>query len=119
MLTVNVAVLKNQLSAYLLRVRGGEELLIRDRNLPIAKIVPLRQDETDLDELSLVASGQMSSPKKPFQATRFWSIGAGAAKNPKVKRAMTRAIAAEREEPNVRLLGHQRHTSHLRTRPGK
>ena len=119
MLTVNVAVLKNQLSAYLLRVRNGEELLIRDRNLPIAKIVPLRHDEVDLDEMSLVASGQISLPKKPFQANRFWSIGAGAEKSQKVKSAINKAIAAEREERHVRLLGHQRRSSHLRTRPGR
>ena len=119
MRTVNVAELKNQLSSYLLRVRGGEELLIRDRNLPIAKIVPLRPDEMDLDEISLVASGQMSLPKKPFQASVFWSIGANVGKSQKLKRAMNRAIAAEREEPNVRVLGRQRNSSHLRTRPGK
>jgi hypothetical protein len=61
----------------------------------------------------------MSLPKKPFQASVFWSIDAKAQKSQKVKRAMNRAMAAEREESNVRLLGHQRHSSHLRTRPGK
>jgi hypothetical protein len=33
MQTVNIAELKNQLSACLHRVRAGEELLIRDRNI--------------------------------------------------------------------------------------
>lgn len=119
MLTVNVAELKNRLSAHLLRVRSGEELLIRDRNLPIAKIVPLRRDEMDVDEMSLVASGQMTLPEKPFQASSFLSIGAKMKKSKKLKRAMNRAIAAEREEPNVRLLGHQRPSSDLRSRPSK
>jgi hypothetical protein len=33
MRTVNIGVLKNQLSAYL-RVRNGEEVVVRDRNVP-------------------------------------------------------------------------------------
>ena len=42
--TVNIAELKDQLSSFLQRVRAGEEIIIRDRNLPIAKIVPLHED---------------------------------------------------------------------------
>ena len=33
MKTVNIADLKNQLSAYLQLVRNGEEIIVRDRNL--------------------------------------------------------------------------------------
>ena len=40
MRTVNVAELKNQLSKYLRFAKGGEEIVIRDRNLPVAKLVP-------------------------------------------------------------------------------
>lgn len=58
--SVNIADLKNQLSTYLNQVRSGEEIIIKDRNLPIAKIVPLSlADDTDAEELALIASGQM------------------------------------------------------------
>src|SRR5713226_548455 len=87
MRAVQVAELKNQLSSFLHRVRAGEELLIRDRNLPIAKIVPLREEEMELDEVSLVASGQMTLPRKKFDAERFWAIGEPDRKDPKLKKA--------------------------------
>ena len=40
MRSVNVAELKNRLSKYLSFAKGGEEVVIRDRNLPVAKLVP-------------------------------------------------------------------------------
>src|SRR5918912_898449 len=56
MRTVNIADLKNNLSAYLERVRKGEELLVKDRNRPIAKLVPLAVGEDlDSEELELAA----------------------------------------------------------------
>ena len=119
MRSVSVAELKNQLSAYLHRVRGGEELLIRDRNLPIAKIVPLDTENVEADEYSLVASGQMTLPKKPFREDRFWAIVGPARPNPKLKKAIERSITAEREENDVGVLGGKRSNSHPRRRPGK
>ena len=63
MKTVNVARLKNQLSLYLRYVRKGEPVLIRDRNNPIAKIVPLDLGTDDDSELaSLVGSGILKLP---------------------------------------------------------
>jgi len=119
MRSVNIAELKNQLSAYLHRVRAGEELLIRDRNIPIAKIVPLEEEDAEVDELSLVAAGQMTLPRKPFRDERFWAIGSRAAKPPNLRDAIQQAISAEREERNARLLGHKRHRAHLRPRTSK
>jgi len=40
MRSVNEAELKNRLSKYLTFAKGGEEVAIRDRNLPVAKLVP-------------------------------------------------------------------------------
>jgi len=104
---VNVAELKNQLSAYLHQARAREELLVRDRNIPIAKIIPLQEEDAEGDELSLVASGQMTLPKKPFRDDRFWATGARATKTPNLREATQRAISAEREERNAGLLGHK------------
>ena len=114
--TVNVAELKNKLSTFLQRARAGEEIVIRDRNLPVAKIVPLTVHEMELEEASLVASGQMTLPKKRFNGARFWKIGRSARRYPKLKRAVQRAIEADREEKDTGLLGHKRHRPHLRSR---
>lgn len=119
MRNVNIADLKNQLSAYLHRVRAGEELLIRDRNIPIAKIIPLQEEDAEADELSLVASGQMTLPRKPFREDRFWATGSRLAKTANLRGAIQQAISAEREERNAGLLGHKRHRSHLRSRTSK
>jgi len=41
MVQVKIGQLKNQLSRYLNLVRGGDEVLVLDRDRPIARIVPL------------------------------------------------------------------------------
>jgi len=119
MRAVQIAVLKNQLSAYLQLVRGGEEILVRDRQVPIAKIIPLPDGQSDLDEQSLVAAGQMTLPKKPLDLATFWAIGRGLRMQPGLKQALRRAMEAEREESNAGLLGHKRHPSSVRSRSSK
>jgi prevent-host-death family protein len=94
MRSVNIAALKNGLSRYLNEVREGEELLIRDRNIPIAKIVPLPQSgEPEAKELALAAAGKLRLPDASLP-TSFWSMPA-----PRVslKRAVA-AVRAERDE---------------------
>jgi prevent-host-death family protein len=118
MRSVNIAELKNRLSVYLRRVRSGEELLIRDRNTPIAKIIPLQRLDLEADELSLVVSGQMTLPDKPFHADRFWAIGART-RHSNLKTAIQKTIDAEREERDAGILGYKRPHSHLRAGPGK
>lgn len=46
--TVGVAELKAKLSEYLRRVRRGEELLVHDRDQPIARVVPVTGVATTL-----------------------------------------------------------------------
>jgi prevent-host-death family protein len=58
MQTVNIADLKNNLSAYLEQVRNGLELVVKDRNRPIARLLPLGVD-LDAEEEALIASGLM------------------------------------------------------------
>jgi hypothetical protein len=58
-------------------------MLIRDRNLPISKIVPLRGEDGETEELSLVASGHMTLPIQQLDQKRFWSIGGRMKKSPK------------------------------------
>jgi prevent-host-death family protein len=118
MVAVNIAQLKNQLSSFLNRVRKGEEVIIKDRNTPIARIVPLDVDLEE-EERSLVAAGLMRLPKKKFDADHFFSIGRGIPATKSLRAAIKRAIDAEREEPCDKLLGYKRDRSHLRAGSGK
>lgn len=56
MRTVNVAKLKDQLSKYLTFAKSGEEIVIRERNLPVAKLVPFVVEGAEAQELKLVAA---------------------------------------------------------------
>jgi prevent-host-death family protein len=95
MRSVNIADLKNRLSQYLSEVREGEELLVRDRNMPIARIVPLSlEHDADAEDLSLVASGQLRLPEARLPAS-FWVMPAPRVS---IKRAAA-AVTAERQEP--------------------
>ncbi len=94
MRSVNIGRLKNHLSRYLGEVRRGEEILIRDRNLPIAKIVPLTEvGDLGTEEVALVASGQMRAPKRPLPRW-FWSLP-----GPRISaRRAAAAVLADRAE---------------------
>jgi prevent-host-death family protein len=77
MRTVNIGTLKNQLSAYLRYVKEGEEVIVRDRNVVVARIVPALKPD-DLDETGyLISSGQMRPAKKPMNWEAFWKLPAG------------------------------------------
>jgi len=57
MRSTNIADLRNRLTQYLKEVRAGEEIIVRDRRRPIAKIVPFTLDEDEEDDADLVAAG--------------------------------------------------------------
>jgi len=77
MRSVNIAELKNSLSKYLTFAKGGEEIIIRDRNLPVAKLVPFPPDEASDEELLLVAAGKMRLPKNPLKVEELLKIPTG------------------------------------------
>lgn len=63
MQTVNIAELKSNLSAFLEKVRNGEELIVKDRNRPIARLMPLANgDDLDAEEEILVGAGLLRLP---------------------------------------------------------
>lgn len=63
---VSVSRLKDQLSAYLRKVRAGQTLLVTDRNEPVAQLVPIPQQESEDERVArLVAQGVISLPKGP------------------------------------------------------
>jgi len=99
MKTVKIAELKNRLSAYLQLVRNGEELLVKDRDLPVARISPYRAGDAEDEERQLVASGVLRAPKRQVRNwdkfwRDFWAIPGA---NLTDKEAM-QAVLDEREE---------------------
>ena len=114
--SVQIADLKNNLSAYLRKVRAGEEVIVCDRKLPIAKIVPLSAGDFDLEEQELIAKGLLRLPKKPFDADAFSAIGQGV-RMPRVSdAALQRAMDFARGDVNVSILGHKRARKTVRSR---
>jgi prevent-host-death family protein len=53
MRSVNIAKLKNQLSKYVTFAKAGEEIIIRDRSLPVAKLVPFPAKKQAMKNCSL------------------------------------------------------------------
>lgn len=74
MRSVNIAELKNRLSTYLTFAKAGEVVVIRDRNLPVAKLIPFSADDASEAELVLVASGAMRLPEKPLNIDQLWKM---------------------------------------------
>ena len=74
MKSVNVGTLKNELSAYLRRVRKGEEVIVRDRNVPIARIVPFRATNLTEEEAELTARGILKLPEEEMDWDAFWAL---------------------------------------------
>ena len=94
MRSVNVATLKNRLSHYLREVRRGEEILIRDRNVPIARIVPLSAtDDADAELMELAAAGLVRLPERDWPGSFFSMPGPRIS----VKEAVA-VVLAERDE---------------------
>lgn len=63
MRTVNIAELKARLSAHIRRVRAGEELLVCERNTPVARIVPYQLEDYSEQERQLIARGALTPPR--------------------------------------------------------
>src|SRR5262245_24507883 len=64
MKTVNIAELKDKLSAYLDEVKNGEDLVIVNRKKPVARMTRLDAEDHDQDESNLVAEGKLRLPEK-------------------------------------------------------
>ena len=94
MKTVNIAQLKNRLSAYLTEVKAGKEIIVRDRNRPIARIVPIAPNpEHDEELLALATQGKVRLGKGTIDDS-FWELPA-----PRVPmKALKRAVDLDRDE---------------------
>jgi prevent-host-death family protein len=95
MRTVNIAELKNRLSTYVKYARAGETVIIRDRDTPVAQLVPLPEmDGLDKEERELIALGLMRPAKRPWNPEAFLALP-----RPKSKgNGLTQALLDERAE---------------------
>ena len=92
MRSTNIADLRNRLTQYLREVRDGEEIVVRDRQRPIAKIVPFTLDADD-DDAGLVAAGLMRKGSGKLPAS-FWRT-----RGPRVPLGVAvAAVTADRDE---------------------
>src|SRR5580692_8800583 len=98
MRSVNVAELKNRLSKYLTFAKGGEEVVIRDRNLPVAKLVPFPAEGADDQELVLVAAWKLRLPSVQLDVKKLLKIPTGKVPGNKA----IQAALADREEERRR-----------------
>ena len=94
MRSVNVAELKNRLSKYLTFAKGGEEVVIRDRNLPVAKLVPFIGGDASEQDLLLVAAGKMRLPQIRLDVKKLSKIPTGSVRGNKA----IQAVISDREE---------------------
>ncbi|HWQ32340.1 MAG TPA: type II toxin-antitoxin system prevent-host-death family antitoxin [Blastocatellia bacterium] len=94
MKSINVAELTNRLSLYLDEVRAGEEIEVRDRNEPIARIIPLKRvNHQDEELLALAAQGKVRLGGGVLDEA-FWKLSA-----PRVPaEVLRRIISQERDE---------------------
>ena len=61
---VSVSRLKDQLSAYLEKVRAGQTVTVTDRNRPVAQLIPIPQQKSEDEHVArLVAQGIVRLPK--------------------------------------------------------
>ena len=78
MRTVKIGELKSKLSAHIAYVKQGEEVLILDRNTPVARLVSIHS-ETQEDERRrrLIAKGIITPPKMPRVEGQEWPLPPG------------------------------------------
>lgn len=93
MRSANIAELRNRLTQYLREVRAGEEIIVRDRQRPIAKIVPFTVEDDDADDAALIAGGLMRKGSGALSPS-FWR-----ARRARVSmKAAVAAVSADRNE---------------------
>ncbi|HEY1678814.1 MAG TPA: type II toxin-antitoxin system prevent-host-death family antitoxin [Candidatus Sulfotelmatobacter sp.] len=93
MRVVNIAKLKARLSAHIKYVRKGEEVLVCDRNKPVARLVPCDLDGYSEQEKDLIARGILTPPRKRRHSSGSWPQPAGNVS----REVMQRILEEERE----------------------
>ena len=82
---MGIAELKALLSETLARVKGGEEVLVTEHGLPIARLMPLSAASPAEATQQLVRSGLVRAPEKPLDET-FWKLPRAKYRQPRHRR---------------------------------
>jgi len=99
MKTVQIGDLKNHLSAHLREVRKGEEIIVNDRNLPVARIIPYVPESIEEQQRILIAQGILRPSKNPpKESEKFWEEFWAMPSADLDDEAAKRAVLEEREE---------------------
>jgi prevent-host-death family protein len=99
MKSVQIGELRNKLSGYLRDVRKGEEIIIRDRGFPVAKIIPYVPDSIEEQHRILIATGAIAPPTNPPEDREKFVTEFLGRPRPKVQgRVAIQALLDEREE---------------------
>jgi len=72
----SIADLKNRISEYFSAVEKGEEVEVRKRNVPIARIVPIEKKQANLTRLGCgKGTGRiLADPTAPFISEEDWHM---------------------------------------------
>jgi len=74
MTTATVSKLKASLSAYLRRVKAGEEVLVSERGRPIAKLVPVNGKDNLPDHVAALARQGLVRIASRKLSKAFWTL---------------------------------------------
>jgi antitoxin (DNA-binding transcriptional repressor) of toxin-antitoxin stability system len=69
-------------------VKAGQEVVIRDRNLPVAKLIPFSAGDANDQELLLVAAGKLRLPSVRLDIKELLKIRTGTVSGNKAIRAL-------------------------------
>jgi prevent-host-death family protein len=76
MKVANIAEFKNRISEYLSAVEKGEEVEVRRRNVPIARVVPVKKTTVNMTKLGCGKdTGKiLGDPTEPFIPEENWNM---------------------------------------------
>lgn len=91
----SVAELKSHLSAYLSRVKDGEEILVTDRGRPVARLIPYVARAGEQSEVlqRLARQGVVRLPARPPDEAFRWPVPTA-----RSRRSVVEALLEERSE---------------------
>lgn len=96
MTKATVSKLKDNLSAYLRKVRAGQPVVIYDRDVPIARLERIESSGSGSDRLALLqARGLVRPPPHPMSPARLHAVLKAALPR---KAALSAALQADRDE---------------------
>lgn len=77
MRAINMGELSRHLRKYLKLATRGEQIVICNRNLPVAKLIPFSAGQAKHEELLLVATGKMRMPKRSVTLDELIEVPTG------------------------------------------